>query len=161
GPDLSTVNVDNTEQTLASVVGQRLAETRGFDASAGMTMGDVAALVAGQHERRKVEQLRVQINDIIKHELAMEPRAALKDLAPIDDLLFFVNTTPDDLLSRALNDIRFQGRSETREITFSPKLPTELQNRNLEMGEYAKETDTVVLNLFGQANPSVEYAIHE
>src|SRR4029077_20436638 len=87
-----------------------------------------------------------------------EPCDALRDLAAIDDLRLFVSTTPDRLLAKALNEARFRGRDLTRELAFSPSRSTSGQ---AQIAQEAALTDTVVLNLFGQACSTPEYAIHE
>ena len=58
------------------------------------------------------------INDIIG-KLDPVPGDALRDLAAITDLRLFVSTTPDRLLAKAVNEVRFQGKSATRELTAS------------------------------------------
>jgi TIR domain len=73
-------------------------------------------------------------------------------------LRLFVSTTPDRLLAKAVNEVRFEGRPMTRELTFSPNQSTIEQSRN---ARPAKTNDTVVLNLFGQATPTPQYAIHD
>ena len=69
-----------------------------------------------------------------------------------------MSTTPDRLLARAVNEVRFHGRPDTREVVFSPSMCTPEQDRN---EQAALATDTVVLNLFGRAASSPQYAIHE
>jgi hypothetical protein len=57
-----------------------------------------------------------------------------------------------------VNEVRFQGRPAARELSFSPNQSTSEQSRN---AQPAAKTDTVVLNLFGQAASTPQYAIHE
>ena len=110
GPDLTVVNVGNTEQTLTSLIGQRLAERYRPDRVAGMmTMGEAVAVFLRERGRDEVDRLYRVINDIIE-ELDPAPGDALRDLAAIDDLRLFVSTTPDRLLAKAVNEVRFQGR---------------------------------------------------
>ena len=120
-------------------------------------MGEAVAAILQAQGRDEVELLYGRINRIIK-EIDPEPGDALRDLARIDDLRTFVSTTPDRLLAKALNDVRFRGRGLTRELAFSPNQSTSEQARN---AQTAAPTDTVVLNLFGQAASTPEYAIHE
>ncbi len=120
-------------------------------------MGEAVAAFLRERGRDEVERLYRVINDIIV-ELDPAPGDALRDLAAIDDLRLFVSTTPDRLLAKAVNEVRFQGRPGTRELTFSPNQSTSEQLRN---AQAAAPTDTVVLNLFGQAASTPQYAIHE
>ena len=158
GPDLSVVNVGNTEQTFTSLIGQRLAERYQLTVSPGVTtMDEAVAAFLRERGQDEVERLYRVINDIIVN-LDPAPGDALRDLAAITDLRLFVNTTPDQLLAQAVNEVRFQGRSATREITFSPNQSAREQERN---AHAAANTDTVVLNLFGQATTLPQYATHE
>ena len=120
-------------------------------------MGEAVAAFLRERGRDEVDRLYRVINDIIV-ELDPAPGDALRDLAAIDDLRLFVSTTPDRLLAKAVNEVRFQGRPVTRELSFSPNQSTSEQSRN---AQPAATTDTVVLNLFGQAASTPQYAIHE
>jgi hypothetical protein len=154
GPDV--VKVANTEQTLSSLIGQRLAEKYDLTPSPGMTMGEAVAMYLRERGRDEVElRLYRVINKIIR-ELDPVPGNALRDLAAITDLRLFVTTTPDGLLTKALNEVRSQGR--TRELTASSNRPTSEQPSN---EPEPAATDTVVLSLFGRAAATRQYAIHE
>ena len=159
GPDLNVVNVGNAEQTFSSLIGQRLAERYHLTVSPGLltTMDEAVAVVLRERGRDEVERLYRVINDIIV-KLDPAPGDALRNLAAIADLRLFVTTTPDRLLAQAVNEVRFHGEPETRELTFSPTQSTSEQLRN---AQAAAETDTVVLSLFGQAASTPQYAIHE
>jgi hypothetical protein len=158
GPELTVINTGNVEQTFSSLIGQRLASRYHLDPSSEIkTMGEAVAAILRAQDRDEVELLYGRIYRIIK-EIDPEPGDALRDLARIEDLRFFVSTTPDRLLAKALNDVRFRGRGLTHELTFSPNQSTSEQARN---AQAAAPTDTVVLNLFGRAASTPEYAIHE
>ena len=120
-------------------------------------MGEAVAAFLRERGRDEVERLYRVINDIIV-KLDPAPGDALRDLAAIEDLRLFVSTTPDRLLAKAVNEVRFQGRPVTRELTFSPSQSTSEQLLN---AQAAAPTDTVVLNLFGQTASTPQYAIHE
>jgi hypothetical protein len=158
GPDLTVVNVGNAEQTLTSLIGQRLAERYQLTVSPGVTtMGEAVAAFLRERGQDEVQRLYRVINDIIV-ELDPAPGQALRDLAAITDLRLFMSTTPDRLLAQAVNEVRFQGRPVTHELSFSPNQSTSEQSRN---AQPAARTETVVLNLFGQAASTPQYAIHE
>jgi len=115
GPDLALVNVDGREQTFTSLIGQHLVEEYRLSAPAEVaTTGEAVALVLEKRGRDEVDRLYRVIYDII-NELDPAPGDALCDLAAIDDLRLFVSTTPDRLLAKAINKVRFQGSEETRE----------------------------------------------
>ena len=156
GPDLSVVNVDGAEQTFTSLIGKRLAERYDLTVSPeSTTIGETVAECLRKHGQDEVDRLYRVINNIIT-EFDPAPGDALRNLAAVDDLRLFVSTTPDRLLAKAVNEVRFQGRSATRELAFSPNQSTVEQSRN---AKPAKTNDTVVLNLFGQATPTPQYAI--
>ncbi|HTY35046.1 toll/interleukin-1 receptor domain-containing protein [Mycobacterium sp.] len=158
GPDLTMVNVDGAEQALTTLVGQRLVDKYQLTVSPGViTMGEAVAAFLRERGRDELERLYSRINDIIL-KLNPAPGGALRDLAAITDLRLFVSTTPDRLLAQALNEVRFHGRSATREIAFSPSKSTIEQDEN---AQPAAPTDTVVLSLFGRATSTPQYAIHE
>jgi len=157
GPDVTVVNVGDTEQTLTTLVGQRLAEQYGLTIAPGATTGDAVAAFLQERGPDELERLYRVINDIIT-DLDPAPGDSLRELATIDDLRLFVSTTPDRLLTKAVNDVRFQGNPRTRELSFSPNQSTSEQSQN---AEPADKTDTVILNLFGQSTSTPQYAIHE
>ena len=158
GPELSVVSVGDTEQTLTTLIGQRLAERFQLKVSPGnLTMDEAVAAVLQKRGRDELERLYRIIYDTIT-ELDPAPCEALRDLAAIDDLRLFVSTTPDRLLAQALSEVRFNNASGPRELSFSPNQCTSEQSRNLQPAE---GSETVVLNLFGQAASTPQYAIHE
>jgi hypothetical protein len=158
GPYLNVVNLGDTEQTLTSLIGQRLVERYQLTVPPGITtMGEAAAAFLRERGRDEADRLYRVINDIIV-KLDPAPGDALRNLAAIDDLRLFVATTPDRLVAKAVNEVRFQGRPATRELTFSPAQSTSEQSRNTQA---AAPADTVVLSLFGRAASTPQYAIHE
>ena len=157
GPDVTVVNVGDTEQTFTSLIGQRLAERYHLTLPPGMTtMDEAVAAFLRERGHDEVDRVYRVINDIIEDYPA--PGDALRDLAAITDLRLFVSETPDRLLAQAVNEVRFQGRPATRELSFFPNQSISEQLRN---AQPAARTETVVLNLFGQAASTAQYAIHE
>ena len=154
GPDLNVVTVGNAEQTFTSLIGQRLDERYHLTASPGLTTMDEAVAAFLREHGQDEFRLYGVINHIIG-ELDPAPGDALRNLAAIDDLRLFVSTTPDRLLAKALNEVRFQGRPETRELRL-PRIGRQARNDQPDAA-----THTVVVNLFGRAASAPEYAIHE
>ena len=117
------------------------------------------AAAAFRRERGQDEAGRLYrvINNIIA-QLDAAPSDALRDLAAIDDLRLSVSTTPDRLLAKALNEVRFQGEPKTRELAYCPNQST---NEQMGLAHPAAPTETVVLNLFGQSANTPVYAIDE
>ena len=158
GPDVTVVNDGSADQTFSTLIGQRLVERWNLSVPPGTTtMDEAVAAFVRERGQDEIERLYRVINDIIV-EVDPEPADALRDLAAIDDLRMFVSTTPDRVLAKAINEVRFRGRPMTRELSFSPNQSTSEQSRN---AQPASPTDTVVLNLYGQAASTPQYAIHE
>ena len=158
GPYLNVVNVGDAEQTLTTLIGQGLADEYGLTVSPGVTtMDEAVTAILHSEGQGAADRLYRVINDIIL-DLDPAPGNALRDLAAIDDLRLLVSTTPDRLLAKAVNDVRFQGNPQTHEISFSLNQCTSEQSQN---AKRPADTETVVLNLFGQAASTPQYAIHE
>jgi TIR domain len=158
GPDVTVVKNDNADQTFSTLIGQRLVERWDLSVSPGpTTMDEAVEAFVRERGQDEIERLYRVINDIIV-EVDPEPADALRDLAAIDDLRMFVSTTPDRVLAKAINEVRFHGRPMTRELSFSPNQSTSEQSLN---AQPASTADTVVLNLYGQAASTPQYAIHE
>jgi hypothetical protein len=79
-------------------------------------------------------------------------------LAGIGRLDLFVSLTFDSLLARAIDQVRFGGRTETREIEFSLNQSTAAQSEALRV----RPGDApVVFNLFGRAASKSDFALHD
>ncbi|AUT74390.1 hypothetical protein CUJ88_36735 [Paraburkholderia hospita] len=85
------------------------------------------------------------------------PRA-LTQLAEIPPLELFVSLTFDSLMARALNEVRFNGKSITREIEFSLNQSSAAHD---EARVPRSSAAPVVFNLFGRAGGKSDFAIHD
>jgi hypothetical protein len=158
GPELAVVDVGGSKQTLTTHIGQRVAERFNLTLPPGaITTGDAVAAFLRDRRQDEIERLYRFINDVIR-ELNPPPSEALRDLATIDDFQLLVSTTPDRLLAKAVNEVRFNGRQGVRELSFSPNQSTSQQALN---ERCPAPTETVVLNLFGQAASTPQYVIHD
>ena len=82
----------------------------------------------------------------------------LRRLAAIRSFDIFVSLTFDSLLARAIDQVRFDGRPETREIEVSTNQSTAAQQDALKV----RPGDApIVLNLFGRASSKSDFAIHD
>jgi hypothetical protein len=109
---------------------------------------------------RRVRDLYRPTHDILQRLLAeqREPLQPLRELASIHHFDLFTTTTPDDLLARALNAVRFNGSNQTDQIEYAPKLPTD---RRRDIPEVPSSNYTAVFYLFGKVDVSPFYAIHD
>jgi hypothetical protein len=167
GAELLTVEQDGKQVPLFRVVADRLLSKYGLSATA-LPSGEV---LREHHELndgvcvlaragRRIKDLYRPVNDILskvlaEHTVVTEP---LRQLAAIRQFDLFATTTPDDLLARALDSVRFDGARQADEIEYAPKLPTD---RRRDIPEVMSSKYTAVFYLFGKADVSPFYAIHD
>jgi hypothetical protein len=158
GPDVATVEDGDVDTIFSALIARRLTDRYQLNVPPeAMTIGEAVAAFLSERGHDDVERLYRVINDAIL-ELNPPPGEALRDLAAIDDLRLFVTTTPDRLLARAINEVRYRGAEAAREVSFAPNQSTAEHARN---AQAAAPNETVVLSLFGQATSTPQYAIHE
>jgi hypothetical protein len=117
----------------------------------------VSALAAAG---RRVKDLYRPASEILRRlvEQQERPLAALDKLASIRHFDLYATVTSDDLLARALNTVRYGGAAGTEQIEYAPRLPTD---RRRDIPEILPAGYTAVFYLFGKADPSPVYAIHD
>jgi hypothetical protein len=160
GPKLVTVPGRHGGQvTLARRIGEHLAERSGVavewrdDAS----LDDAVSAYLAVRGRDGSERLYRLVNDVLA-ELNPAAPEPLRHLASITDLSLFISTTFDSLLPQAINDVRFGGKSLTRELSFSPNQSTTEQQAN---ARPPGANEVGVFRLFGKASSMPQYAIHQ
>ena len=109
---------------------------------------------------RRIKDLYRPLNDILVKILAEQTvdTEPLRQLAKIRHFDLFATTTPDDLLARAIDSVRFGGVRQTDEIAYAPKLPTD---RRRDIPEMMSSKYTAVFYPFGKVDLSPFYAIHD
>jgi len=119
-----------------------------------------AVAEAPRRVKTRVNDLYRPVHDALQKALAgqQEILQPLRQLASIRDFDLFATTTPDNLLAQALNSVRFQGTVQTDEIEYAPKLPTD---RRRDIPQMPTSKYTAVFYLFGKADVSSFYAIHD
>ena len=167
GPELLLVTEGEEQVPLYRVVAERLLSKYGLSASAladGQVLrehhelNDAVCVLA--RAGRRIKDLYRPINDILARVLAektvdIEP---LRQLAAIRHFDLFATATPDDLLARTIDAVRFDGVRQTDEITYAPKLPTD---RRRDLPEVMSSKYAAVLYPFGKSDVSPFYAIHD
>jgi hypothetical protein len=167
GAELLTVDLDGQPVPLYRVVAERLLAKYGMSARRGATepalrkhheLNDAVSLLAAAG--RRVKDLYRPINDILQKLMAdqRDVLTPLRELASIRHFDLFATTTPDSLLARALDVVRFDGRQQTDEIEYAPNLPTA---RRRDTPEVPSSQYCAVFYLFGKAEVSPFYAIHD
>jgi TIR domain len=165
GAELLTIEKDGASVPLYRAVAERLLSKYGLaSGEGGVALRDYFelsdAIYALLGAGRKVNELYLPAHSILRGLLREhgEPPAALRELAGISHFDLFVTATPDDLLARALNAVRFQNLPQTVEIEYAPKLPTQ---RSRDIPVFRSEEYTAVFYLFGKADVAPYYAIHD
>jgi hypothetical protein len=166
GAELLTLEKDGIQAPLYRVVADRLLSKYGLSAAAlpveslreHHELNDAVCALA--RAGRRIKDLYRPVNDILckvlsEHTVVTEP---LRQLASIRHFDLFATTTPDDLLARAIDAVRFEGASRTDEIEYAPKLPTD---RRRDIPEVISPKYSAVFYLFGKADVSPFYAIHD
>jgi hypothetical protein len=147
--------------SLYRAVGERLLARYGIagvDLREHQELNDAVCAIAARGKR--VKDLYRPVHDILQKLVAAqtEPLPALRELASIAHFDLFATATPDDLLARALNHVRFGGAGQTDEIEYAPKLPTD---RRRDMPQAPSSKYTAVFHLFGKADVAPFFAIHD
>jgi hypothetical protein len=89
---------------------------------------------------------------------SLQQHSPLEKLAEIRKLDLFVSLTPDSLMARALDRVRFPGGAGTREIALCIGQAT---SPHAEAPQRLNQDAPVVFNLFGRATSAPAYAIHD
>jgi hypothetical protein len=159
GPDLVTVTRDGRTTSISRLLAERLAERYKlqFTWTESSGLHDVVLPLYAAQGRSESERLYRVVNDLL---LAANPAPseALRQLASILDIRLFVATTFDSLMTRAVDDVRFDGAHGTRELWFAPNQSTVDQQKN---ARAPGSDDSVVFKLFGQASSMPQYALHD
>ena len=167
GAELLTIEDGGTHIPLYRVVAERLLNKYGLSPTA-LPGGEAlrehhelndAVCILGASGRR-IRDLYRPVNDILAKVLAEHTSRSepLHQLASIRHFDLFATATPDDLLARALDAVRFDGAPQTDEIEYAPKLPTD---RRRDIPEVTSSKYSAVFYLFGKADVSPFYAIHD
>src|SRR3984885_3174618 len=109
GPELLRVETSSGPRLLLDWVAEKLAGRLNVNVAElpqPYTVNDVVCWFLSARGRR--EEAYVRLRGIIK-DASLEPPAALRHLAAIEDFDLFVTTTPDGLLESAINKARFAG----------------------------------------------------
>jgi hypothetical protein len=165
GEELAAIEIAGEQVPLYRAVAERLLKRYGMTAGSGITLranhelNDAVVALSGPGGKR-IRDLYRPVHDILVQLLATvpEPLEPLRKLAGIRHFDLFASSTPDDLLAKALNKVRFGGDTGTDEIEYAPKLPTE---RRRDIPEVTPPGYTAVFYLFGKADVAPFYAIHD
>jgi hypothetical protein len=108
---------------LSQLLGERLAERYQLPIGSNAPFGLDDAVGAYLGGNRDSQRLYRVVNDLMGDVNPPAP-PALCQLAEISDFHLFVSTTFDSLLTRAINETRFEGETRARDLWFSPNQST-------------------------------------
>ena len=148
GPELLTSQDGEQRIPLYRWVANRLAAALDISTAGlpeGFTLNDVVSL----HLRNRGERqfLYPRILQILRS-ASLTPPEALCSLARILDFDLFVSVTFDSLLAKAVNAIRFDGKSDTEQVAYSPNNVQDLACPKKDLAH------PVVFHLLGRASSS-------
>lgn len=166
GAELLTITENGQAAPLYRRVAERLLQKYSLSSSAlpggevlrpGHELNDAVCALAATE--RRIKDLYPRIAAILDELLLGEKEVLepLRQIASILDFSLFVTTTPDNLLVRALNAVRFDGTDLTHEIRYAPNLPID---QSKDIPETLLPQYNAVFYLFGKADDRY-YAIHD
>ena len=175
GAELLEVDESGTRVPLYRAVAVRLLQRYGLAPAASgeaASESDAGVVLRPRHELndavcalaqrgRRVQDLYRPVSDTLRAVLAQEQvlvPAPLADLASIPAFDLFVSTTCDDLLARAIDAARFDGREQTQRIEYAPNLSSD---RFDDIPELRSTGHTAVFHVLGRASASPQFAIHD
>ncbi|HCS51817.1 toll/interleukin-1 receptor domain-containing protein [Rubinisphaera sp.] len=158
GPELLQVKVNGKQCELYEFVANKLIEELEldeFDFQEPISVSDVA--FAFRQIDGDLLDVYYQVGEILRCQ-EWEAPAPLKKLAEISHFDLFISTTPDNLLAQAINEIRFDGRKETLELSYSPR--TELADIPDDYHPSPK-SGPIVYQLLGNADMPPDFMVTE
>lgn len=156
GPDLLTVETNGQRVPLYELLATRLADRLELDGEPSplATLNQVAACYLERDG--DLERVYSALKSVMPADADLPIPEPLLKLARITPLKLFVSTTFDNLLERAINQVRFEGRPQTQVISYSQQNPADLRStlRDLQV--------PTVFQLMGRLSAvAFEYAVTE
>ncbi|MGY6275482.1 toll/interleukin-1 receptor domain-containing protein [Methylomonas sp. MgM2] len=109
----------------------------------------------------KTDDIYPYLSIILRKETDFEVPKALAQLAAIDHFDLFVSLSFDNFLADALNQIRFAGREQTLQLSYSPSGSDVPAGGGDLPDDWRQSGHPVVFQLFGQASIQPNYAVSD
>lgn len=87
---------------------------------------------------------------------ALQPGETLRRLASVTGFKLIISMTPDTLLKRAIDQVRYDNRDVTRATQFSPKAPDGKYDTPGRLKELCQQPETNVYQILGQVAQTVD-----
>lgn len=154
--DTATLPVrhDGVEQPFESLVTRQAAQRLGIRLPEGNRLPRLDDLVSAflLKPRARKEELYMRVNQVMR-DLALEPPQALLDLAAVDAISLFVNLSFDNLLVRALDQVRHGGQARTQSVVFAPNACDDLPEPRERLSQ------PLVYHLLGRQSTAPDWVI--
>lgn len=120
-----------------------------------ITLSDVA--FAYRDEGGDLLDVSYEVAELLRsyNEVIPDP---LRKLAQIRHFNLFICTTPDSLLKRALDDVRYDGRNVSKELTYSPMM--EVADLPDDYNP-ATQKSPLIFHMFGSAEQAPDFVVTE
>lgn len=167
GAELLTIEDNERQVPLYRAVAERLLQRYKVDPKSsaggdtlrpGHELNDAVSMLVETGKR--IKDLYPRVDEILGTLVSTQQQIPepLRQIASIRDFDLFVTTTPDNLMVKALNKVRFDGADVTHEIEYAPNLPSD---RARDIPEILLPNYAGVFYLFGKADVGPLYAIHD
>jgi hypothetical protein len=154
GADLLSVDVEGKPILLDQFIAKQLAKRFAIP-TANMPLEPTLHEVVSEFLRKgRRERVYVTIREILQHANFSPPQPLLQ-LAKIIPLNLFVSTTPDLLMERALDHVRFAGAAVTQTIAYAPNDTKDLECPKEEL------CTPVVYHLLGKVSAAPTFVASE
>ena len=116
GPELLLIKYNDKVQPLYSVIAQLLSERLEVKIES-VDLAEVIYEFSKMNKKKEITEPYYEIRDILK-EYKFQVPESLRLLAGIDAFNLFITTSFDDLMLKALNEVRFKGEAKTEKVYY-------------------------------------------
>lgn len=156
GRDLLTVETTGGRELYHRLLAQKLAAELNLQETSldgDYQLNEVAMAYLHQNRKSRRQRIYTRLKKVLD-ETPVEIPALLLKLAEITDFDLFISSSFDDLLARALNQVRHGGESATHTLRYS------LNAQHQDLSEsFGKDRAASVFQVFGAASPLPDYAV--
>jgi len=150
GPELLEVTISGQTVMLHTWLTEQLSARLNLNYESNIQLGDIVYLFKNQNPYGDISSVYYELFSILSKTQITTPEP-LKKLASITSFNFFISTTFDDFLLKAINEERFEGLNKTKSLIFSKK--GEIEDISLEINY------PVVYHVFGKVNTLPTYVL--
>src|SRR5688500_12870178 len=157
GQDVVTVETEDGRRTLNEYLARKvevLLEMKPADSSRNPALHEVACRYLETAGDRQIGDIYWAVKEALGERPLPIPDA-LRKLAAIEPFTLYVSTTFDDLLQRAIDEVRFRGQPRTQTFTYSPERVQDLPS------PIARLNTPAVYHLLGRLSAVPDFVVTE